>query len=116
MIKARFSIDGNTNEMRVRIRGHAGSAPKGQDLVCAAASVLAKAAEANVRDMWAEGCLLSGPEHEPVIVTRDGSVKLVYTPATAADVARALTELAVIERGFRILAHNYPRYVSVSGI
>ena len=44
---------------RITVRGHAGSAEEGKDLVCAAVSALVLTAAANVRRMEDKGCTYS---------------------------------------------------------
>lgn len=42
MIKAQFTCDGEARFFAVTVKGHAGYAPHGQDIVCAAVSALAQ--------------------------------------------------------------------------
>ena len=41
MIRVRYEWDEEVGRLHLSIRGHAGSAPAGRDLVCAGASMLA---------------------------------------------------------------------------
>ena len=68
------------------VRGHAGAGAKGRDLVCAALSILAETAAA-----------LPGAETS----RGDGSCTVRAAPEA----------LAVLARGFRLLARDYPQFV-----
>ena len=42
MIRANFSVDRAQRELRMEVSGHAGAAKRGEDLICAGASMLAR--------------------------------------------------------------------------
>lgn len=111
MIKVRY----NTACNRVTVQGHAGAAPKGEDLVCSAASILVHTLAANVWCME-QAHLCSGA----VVDIKEGFAE-VSCKAISGKVsckARRGYENAVSSMfhavciGFEVLAENYPENVS----
>lgn len=96
MIAARFG------PCRVEVRGHAGYAMPGQDIVCAAASVLCYALRAALEE--------AAIAHEAE--AGDGWMRVRAWPADACR-ARAEGMFAVCRVGFRLLAGSYPGYVQI---
>lgn len=92
MIQAVFGRD------RVTVMGHAGYAPKGQDIVCAAASALVFALIGSLRQ----------EENLREVVIRPG-----YVTAAAKRPCRA--ELELVRCGLAQLAAQYPQCVEVEG-
>lgn len=87
--------------------GHADSAPYGEDLVCAAASVLAIVTE-NSLDA-------QGAHYEAEM--NDGYVKLMLSPAAnerEALIAEAV--LKTLEVGAMSLAESYPAYITTNSV
>ena len=105
MITIKFYMD-NRGGIHLALRGHAGAAPKGQDLICAACTTLAYTAGQAVHSMNAQGKLAKPPR----INIREGRAAIVATPKeeTAAEL---LTAFRTVQCGAQVLAHNYPRYV-----
>ena len=99
MIRARYGRKG----LVMDFRGHALFAPKGQDLVCAAASTLAFTAEAALRE--------EAERFYPRIVLRPGEMRITCEPAEGS--RRACRRLMdTIWIGFELLAREYPDCVS----
>ena len=99
MIRARYGRKG----LFLDLRGHALSAPKGQDLVCAAASALAFTAEAALRE--------EADRFYPRVVRRPGEMRIAGEPAEGS--RRACRRLMdTIWIGFELLARDYPDCVS----
>ena len=90
MIRAVFGRD------RVTVTGHAGYAPKGQDIVCAAASALVFALIGSLRQ----------EENLREVVIRPGYVMLCAGGACAA-------EFALVRCGLEQLQARYGEFVSV---
>lgn len=88
MIRAVFGRD------RVTVMGHAGYAPKGQDIVCAAASALVFALIGSLRQ----------EENLREVVIRPGYVK-----------GPCREELELVRCGLAQLAAQYPQCVEVEG-
>ena len=98
MIRAQYGRRGLT----LVLKGHASSAPKGQDLVCAAASTLAFTAAEALRD--------EAERFYPSVVQRPGELRITCEPASGSRKAcRRL--LDTIWVGFELLARDYPAYV-----
>lgn len=93
MIKVTYEPQKHT----VTVEGHSGSAPKGEDLVCAAATILTVT--------LAE--LVDSVSHERVIEMRDGYAKIHGDKRSAAyfDFART---------GFKLLAGDYPEHLMLA--
>lgn len=95
--------------LSVRVSGHARSAVKGRDLVCAAASVLACTLAADAQELCR-----AAPAYFPACSVRldpgDAEISLSHTPQAAA--TAALVFEAVLT-GFRLLAAEHPRCVRV---
>lgn len=92
MIKVKLYFD------VLEMDGHAGAAPCGQDIVCAAASMLAYALASRLDDMGR----LTRREMEP------GRVRIGWE-----DTREAREASAVVEAGFRLLADAYPDHVQL---
>ena len=99
MIRARYG----RRSLTLELRGHAMSAPKGEDLVCAAASVLAFTA--------AEALNNESERFYPRVVTRPGAMRIACEPLSGSRKAcRRLMDTIWI--GFELLARDYPAFVS----
>lgn len=91
---------------RVTVEGHAGYAERGADILCAAASILLHTLAGAVRRLSERGLA------EDISVTlRNGAGEVVCTPVAEFDCAvTAVMDSIVL--GFRMLASDYPEYVS----
>lgn len=98
MVKVRFTREGNTAGLTVS--GHAGYAPRGQDIVCAAVSMLSLTAAARISTL----------EQVRELHMQEGSMELCCTATP-----QALDVLATIWTGFELLADRYPSYISLTG-
>ena len=99
MIRARYG----RRSLSLDLRGHALSGPKGQDLVCAAASTLAFTAAAALQD--------EGERFYPRIVEQPGALRIACEPAEGS--RRACRRLMdTIWIGFELLAQEFPECVS----
>jgi uncharacterized protein YsxB (DUF464 family) len=87
---------------RVTVEGHAGSGPKGHDLVCSAVSALALTLAGNVSHMQAQDAV-----HGVIIELKEGNAEIQCTPYrrykdSAEQIYRAICV------GFELLATKYP--------
>ena len=87
----------------ISVLGHAGQAPKGQDIVCAGASALLYSLAAMLRG-HSEDCL------ELEISLESGAGRVKATP-TVAFANACLSAFEVVLRGFELLAKQYPGYI-----
>ena len=90
---------------RITVRGHAGSAEEGKDLVCAAVSALVLTAAANVRRMEDKGCTYS-----TAVTVDKGDAEIVVNPKAYFRLS-IMQILDAICAGFEVLAREYPEYV-----
>ena len=91
------------------VTGHAGFASMGQDIVCAAASILVYTAAELALDMERRGQL----RRAPVLHLKPGDAQIRFTP-DAAGRQRAETGLETVGYGFSLLAKKYPRYIRLA--
>lgn len=108
MIKAEFMADKSSGTLTMRVTGHALSAEKGKDLVCAIASGYAYQAAQAVQFMYEDKELRKKPKLE----LESGSAVIVAKPKDDHYVD-ALHLFFVVQAGFYALANNYPQYVEL---
>lgn len=101
-----IQITYNRRSHRITAKGHANSAEKGEDLVCAAASVLLYTAAANALSLKEKGFTrhVSAKLHE-------GDSEIVCVPKCRYE---AITDmiLTAVCVGFELLSRQYPDNVS----
>ena len=90
------------------IEGHAGQAPKGQDLICSAASILSYTVAQYLEFVEMEEGLTTPPRIE----MEEGQTIIVANP-TEEYLAEVLNAFFVAEVGYSLLAQNYPQYVEL---
>ena len=90
---------------RITVRGHAGSAEEGKDLVCAAVSALVLTAVANVRRMEEKGCTYS-----TAVTVDKGDAEIQVNPKAYFRLS-IMQILDAICAGFEVLSREYPEYV-----
>lgn len=91
---------------RVTVKGHAGTAPAGQDLVCAAVSTLTYTLAENVAQLHRLGKVA-----EPEIRLENGDAEISCVPSVAfKNIVRAFFEAVCI--GFALLEEKYPDVIS----
>ena len=104
MIEATISTEGA--KLSLRLKGHAGYAEHGKDIVCASASILAYTLAQIVRVYEKNGCI-----KEPTIRLDSGDTEITCEPKDEStyDVLWDAYDFARV--GCYLLAHNYPKYV-----
>lgn len=108
MITARFYQKPTSGSIHMTIKGHARAAPRGEDLICASATMLAYTAAQAVQFMYEHGKL----RKKPKISIKDGEATVIATPTEDA-YAEALHTFWVAQCGIHVLAHNYPQNVKL---
>ena len=98
MVRVRFERRGET--VSLTVCGHAGYAPRGQDIVCAAASMLSMTAAARA----------SALGQVRTLDMQEGSMRLVCEAAP-----QVLEALETVRAGFAVLAEKYPAHISLTG-
>ena len=108
MITARFYQKPSAGSVHMTLKGHAEVAPKGEDLICASATMLAYTVGQAVQFLFEQGKL----KKKPKIHIRDGEAVVVATPTEDA-YAETLHTFWVAQCGIHILAHNSPQHVKL---
>jgi uncharacterized protein YsxB (DUF464 family) len=108
MVRAAFYTDKSSGSITLRVSGHANAAAKGQDIVCASASILAYMVAQTMEYMYADGCL----RKKPRIEFTDGEAAIVAKPKGEC-FAEALHAFFVAQVGYSLLARNYPQFVEL---
>lgn len=106
MIIAKFYQKKRDGSIHMTLQGHAGAAPKGEDLVCASATMLAYTVAQAVQFMFEQGML----KKKPKISIKEGNAAVIATP-TEETYAEVLHTFWVAQCGVHVLARNYPQYV-----
>lgn len=106
MIHAEFKSD--DNGLHMTIKGHAGQAPAGQDIVCSAVSILANMAARFA--MTEEKC--GSFKEQPLIKLEEGDTEVSVNPIEEKQGAFAFA-YSFLELGFDSIAQAYPEYVEL---
>ena len=109
MIKIHFWQEKDNGSIHLKVKGHAGTAPKGQDLVCASATMLVYTVAQAMAFMHEQGQL----EEKPHIKIREGKAIVVARPKEDF-YAEVLHTFWVAQCGAHLLAKNYPEAVSLN--
>ena len=92
----------------MEMQGHAMTAPKGEDLICAAATMVAYTQAQAVPFLYEQDRLLEKPEVKIV----DGYARIRVYPRKCA-MAETLMTFWVAQAGAYVLERNYPKAVSL---
>ena len=104
------SITYDCGKFELKVEGHAGVAPAGEDLVCAAVTMLVRTFAENAKQMDRAG-IASGVQIE----LKDGSAHVLCRPAKKyRAVAKAVLQAVCI--GFELLEREYPEHVRFRAI
>lgn len=106
MVKVTF--EQINNRLTLRLKGHAGQAKIGKDIVCASCSILAYTVAEFVKEADKKGYLKS----DPIIKLESGGAVISCEP-----VDELLIDIQNMyffaEKGYELLAHNYPQFVEL---
>ena len=108
MIMARFYQKPSNGSIHMTLKGHAEAAPKGEDLICASATMLAYTVAQAVQFLHEQGKL----KKKPKIRITDGEATIIATPTEEA-YAETLHTYWVAQCGIHVLQHNYPQNVKL---
>lgn len=97
-------MDAN-REKQIEIKGHAGYAEHGKDIICAAVSILSQAFLSTLSDMLDYGWILD-LEHE----IKDGYMKISYKSHLKNVIDLTPFEM-YFDRGIDMLIEEYPGYI-----
>lgn len=100
-------VDYDPEDFRMEIRGHAGAAPAGQDLVCAGISVLS---------FGLINAAMSVPEYNGHVMVSEGEA-VIRVECSPEEEHEALCRemFRVIWCGFETIAESYPDYIQLTG-
>ena len=108
MITVRFYQKPSNGSIHMTIKGHADTAPMGEDMVCAAATMLSYTVAQAVKFMHDSGKLKTKPK----IQFKEGEAVVIATPTEDA-YAEVLLTYWVAQCGAHVLCHNYPNNVKL---
>lgn len=105
MIKVTFWQGAGGNLAGITVKGHAGFAPKGEDIICAAVSALAQTAVLSLKEQLAEA---------PEVIIEDGNLEC-FLPAgvSPASLEKAQVILKTIAVGLKAIADAHQGYIKV---
>lgn len=108
MIEVKIIVDRQKQTAYLRVKGHAGQAEPGKDIICAAASVLSFTVAQIVKDMYDRRRL----RKKPVLRMENGDTTIICKPKEKY-AANIYQTFAVAQTGYKLLAYNYPQYVCI---
>lgn len=108
MISIKFEKT-DKNTLVFTCEGHARQAKKGQDIVCASASILAYTLAQSIIFLQNKGKF----KGKPRVMLKDGNAHISCRPKKD-DFAEVLHTFFVVQVGYSLLAHNYPQYVDLT--
>ena len=109
MIKVKFAYDKDKRECSLLVKGHAGWAEAGKDLICASASILTYTIAQIIKGMEHHGDLVE----PPTLDLEGGDSTIVCRAKDDYLFSEMMQDFFVIWTGYRLLAHNYPEYVQL---
>ena len=109
MIHATFFQDEGSGTVQMEMQGHAMTAPKGEDQICAAATTVVYTLAQAVQFLYEQGRLLDRPQLRLV----DGYAHITVRPRKSA-MAETLMAFWVAQAGAYVLERNYPKSVSLT--
>lgn len=112
MINVKLSQADEKKTLSLRLKGHAGQAEIGKDIVCASATILAYTVAQVVRYMEDNNELT----RKPTIKLNKGDIEVTCRCKTDKGYAEALHTYFVAQVGYSLLAHNYPQYVALKSL
>ena len=112
MIDVKFMMEEERHFIQMTLKGHAGQAEHGHDLICASASILAYTVAQVVKAMEHHGDL----NGEPIIDLREGNATIMCRCRYSEDFGELVHTFFVASVGYSLLAHNYPEYVSLESV
>lgn len=92
----------------IQTEGHAGAAPKGEDLVCSAVSILLYTAAQRCLEHYSEEQLQQWP-----ITELESGCNRIAADARKDCVNKVRETFETVMTGMRLLAKQYPQYVAV---
>ena len=104
----KVSFEQKDNKLTLKVEGHAGQAEIGKDIVCASCSILAYTVAQFVKEANDSGYLKSSP----TLKLESGDTYISCEPTE--DILFEVQDAYLFaEKGYQLLAHNYPQYVEL---
>jgi len=97
------------NKLRLEVEGHAGTAEKGKDLVCAAASMMTGALAGALEEAMARGRTIGEWKQE------DGNA-VIWADPNMGSLNEIKAYFRMCVKGFRMLQEEYPANVSIKEV
>ena len=102
------TFEKKNNKLTLTLKGHAGQAEIGKDIVCASCSILAYTVARFVKAAEIEGDLIASP----IVKLESGDTVISCEPAE--EVYKMMQDIYMFaEVGYDLLAHNYPQFVEL---
>lgn len=109
MVKIHFWQDKEKGSISMTVKGHAGAAPKGEDLVCASATMLVYTIAQAMTFYHEQGYL----KEKPKIKIREGKSAIHVVPKEEY-YAETLQSFWVAQCGAHVLSKNYPDHAALN--
>ena len=104
----RISFEQRSNKLNLKIKGHAGQADKGNDIVCASCSIIAYIVAQFVKEAECNGELKS----KPTVKIESGDTVISCEPTD--NILFEMQNMYLFaEKGYQLLSHSYPQYVEL---
>lgn len=104
MVNIELSLKPTENRIRIIVKGHAGQAEKGKDLVCSAVSILTYTIAENVKRLCRK--------HIGAISLDEGESEIDIFLNSDEEYKDFVKRIEAVSIGFEILAESYPEYVT----
>lgn len=109
MLKIATTADKSKLKLRLTARGHAGNAPNGENLTCAAGSILAYTFAQIVKDRYAEGRTA-----KPTIELHNGNARVDVKCKDEATFDALYHAMKVVDVGYALLENSFPTLVELN--
>ena len=112
MIRVNLTGSARTKKVRITVKGHAQTAAKGADLVCAGASMVTMMIAQHIQDL---NLVPEFFKKTPNVMVASGDALVECVCESDEKYRLLLHDLIVLTRGFYLLEHNYNGRVKVAG-
>ena len=109
MIKVKYTYNQDKRECSLLVKGHAGQANIGEDIICASATILAYTIAQIVKAMDDNGELAE----PPILELESGDATIVCRAKDDDLYAEMAQSFFTIKVGYLLLQHNYPQFVEI---
>jgi len=108
VVHVRFYMDWKTGLVGMEAQGHAMTAPKGEDLICAGVTALVYTLAQSLQFLYEQDRL----KERPKVQICEGYANIKAMPKKIAE-GEVLMAFWVLQSGFYVLEHNYPKSISL---